>query len=340
MGSPTRGYVKMNEDDKVDPVPNNEDEVDPGFELEVDIHKCKDCCGLVLENHTGEMECGDCGLIQGIVIDMGKEWRVFSDGSGAEMERTGQAPTWMLHDKGLTTDIDWRNRDHAGAPLKGDFARRIRRIRTQHRRTRIRNSTERNLVTALSELNRLAAQMALPQTIREEAAYIYRKAVEAKLVRGRSIEGVVAASLYAACRMRGNPRTLDEVGLHSRTGRKEIGRTFRAIKMELMLDVSPARPEGYIARFSDSLGLPPAVQGEAHEILTNVDQAQMMAGRGPTGIAAAAVYLASRMGDHKRTQREVSQAAGVTEVTIRNRYREMCDILKLDPNDPGQSEGN
>ncbi len=317
----------------------NDNESGPDYsELVVDMETCHECGGRFLENMTGEMECDSCGLINGQALDTGKEWRVFSDGSGANQERTGMAPTWMLHDKGLTTDIDWRNRDHAGGRITGDFAKRLRRIRTQHKRTRIRNSTERNLVSALSELNRLASQMTLPQPIREEAAYIYRKSVEAKLVRGRSIEGVVAASLYAACRMRGNPRTLDEVGLHSRTGRKEIGRTFRAIRRELALDVTPAQPEGYIPRFCGDLGLPARVEGRALQILRHVSDSSMMAGRGPTGIAAAAVYLSSRMSESKRTQREVSQAAGVTEVTIRNRYREICDALDIDPEDPKQPE--
>lgn len=309
------------------------------MEITVDLENCGECNGRFRENNnTGELECDQCGLVHGQAIDSGKEWRSFEDGSGANQERTGMAPTWMLHDKGLTTDIDWRNRDASGQRISGDFARRLRRIRTQHRRTRIRNSTERNLVSALSELNRLASQMTLPQPIREEAAYIYRKSVEAKLVRGRSIEGVVAASLYAACRMRGNPRTLDEVGLHSRTGRKEIGRTFRAIRRELGLDVTPAQPEGYIPRFCGDLDLHASVEGLAMVILRSVDGLSMMAGRGPTGIAAAAVYLSSRICESPRTQREVSQAAGVTEVTIRNRYREICAALKIDPEDPKRPE--
>lgn len=315
------------------------DEGSGKLEIEVDMENCGECGGRFLENtSTGEMECQLCGLVNGQAIDTGKEWRSFEDGSGQNQERTGMAPTWMLHDKGLTTDIDWRNRDAAGQRVSADYARRLRRIRTQHKRTRIRNSTERNLVSALSELNRLASQMVLPQPIREEAAYIYRKSVEKKLVRGRSIEGVVAASLYAACRMRGNPRTLDEVGLHSRTGRKEIGRTFRAIRRELSMDVTPAQPEGYIPRFCGDLDLHAKVEGLAMIILQKVDGLSMMAGRGPTGIAAAAVYLSSRICGSPRTQREVSQAAGVTEVTIRNRYREICDALDIDPENPKRPE--
>ena len=132
--------------------------------------------------------------------------------------------TELLHDKGLTTDIDWRNKDFAGAGINSILihAKIFRRLRRQHQRTRISNSKERNLSVALAELQRLGSQMDLPKNVREQAAYIYRKAVEKGLVRGRSIEGVVAASIYASCRMGQIPRTLDEVGAYSRTGRKEI----------------------------------------------------------------------------------------------------------------------
>ena len=237
--------------------------------------------------------------------------------------------TNLLHDKGLTTDMGWKNSDYAGAGLGANNSKLFRRLRRQHQRTRVSSSTERNLAVALGELQRLAAQMSLPKDVREESAFIYRKAVEKKLVRGRSIEGVVAASLYAACRMRKIPRTLDEVGKFSRTGRKEIGRTFRAIAKELKISVQPSSPADYIPRFCSILDLPQEVQAKALYLLDEAEKADLTAGRGPTGIAAAAVYLASKMKGYEKTQREISDAAGVTEVTIRNRYKEMVSALHI-----------
>jgi len=307
------------------------------MEHEFDLSECRDCkkTGVVKENEIGERECHECGLIQDdIAIDPGLDVRSFEGGDGADREHTGMPRSHLIHDYGLSTDIGWQNKDHAGAPLSKNYAKIMRRLRRQHQRTRIRNATERNLVMALGELQRLASRMALPHGIREEAAVIYRKAVEKKLVRGRSIEGVVAASLYAACRIRGNPRTLDEIGLHSRTGRKEIGRTFRSIVKELGIPVKPAAPEGYIPRFCSTLHLKNNVETSACELLEKAAQQQLTAGRGPTGIAAASVYLASRIEGTPRTQREVSVAAGVTEVTIRNRYKEICKALFIDPENP------
>lgn len=294
---------------------------------------CEECGSMSFthDQTRGEHWCNLCGTVcDAFEIDYGKEWRVFSDGEGRDAERTGMPKTNLLHDKGLTTDIDWRNRDYSGAPLSGDMAKRINRLRTQHQRTRVRNATERNLVLALGELDRLAGQMALPMNIREEAAYIYRKAVEKKLVRGRSIEGVVAASLHAACRLAGTARTLDEIGQHSKTGRKEIGRTFRSIQRELGLRIRPSSPEEYIPRFCTDLHLPVMVESKALTLLSDANSANIMAGRGPTGIAAAAIYLAGILEKNKRTQKEVSQVAGVTEVTIRNRFKEICKALDLD----------
>ena len=297
---------------------------------------CISCGGKTFEHDSsGFTNCIDCGVIQEkTLIDEGPEWRNFSkDGIDNSNERVGMPSTNLLHDKGLTTDIGWQNQDFAGIGLSSDMSKLFRRLRRQHQRTRINSSTERNLAVALGELQRLSARMNLPTSVREEAAYIYRKAVEMKLVRGRSIEGVVASSIYAACRIHEIPRTLDEVGKHSRTGRKEIGRTFRAISRELMLNVPPANPDNYVPRFCAKLNLPNKVVHKANYILKMANEIELTAGRGPTGIAAASVYLASILEKEQRTQKQVSEAAGVTEVTIRNRYKEICEALNIRVND-------
>jgi transcription initiation factor TFIIB len=302
-------------------------------EIIIEIKKCSDCNGKIFEtiDKTGEEVCVACGLVySNVSLDEGPDWNNYEGNSDAENgDRAGMPSTNLLHDKGLTTDMGWKNSDYAGAGLGANNSKLFRRLRRQHQRTRVSSSTERNLAVALGELQRLAAQMSLPKDVREESAFIYRKAVEKKLVRGRSIEGVVAASLYAACRMRKIPRTLDEVGKFSRTGRKEIGRTFRAIAKELKISVQPSSPADYIPRFCSILDLPQEVQAKASYLLDEAEKADLTAGRGPTGIAAAAVYLASKMKGYEKTQKEISDAAGVTEVTIRNRYKEMVSALHI-----------
>lgn len=312
---------------------------DRDIDMTVDTDKCVECSGKCYEDSNGYMICNDCGLVQSDTpIDYGKDNRVFSDGDGMQGERWGAPKSDLIHDGGLSTDISWQNRDAMGAPLSKDMASKIHRLRKQHQRTRIKDATERNLVVALAELRRLATQMGLPNSIKLEAARHYRNAVKMKLVRGRSIEGVVAASLYLACRMADAPRTLDEVGHYSRTGRKEIGRTYRAIVKALKIQVPPAEPSGYVPRFCTSLNLPSPVQVRALRLVSDSQKISGTAGRGPTGIAAAAVYLAAILCGHNRTQREVAVAAGVTEVTIRNRFKEMCGDMGLDPSNPSDKK--
>ena len=199
-----------------------------------DIVKCPECNSRKLDRDEtrGEIVCQDCGLVlEDNVIDQGAEWRVFSPEQGDQRARTGAPMTVMLHDKGLSTDIDWQNKDYSGKTINSRYRSQFYRMRKWQKRSRVSNATERNLAMALTELDRMASRLELPKTVRESAAVNYKKAVEKRLIRGRSIEGVAAASLYAACRQCGVPRTLDEIGQASRTGRKEIGRTYRFLSL-------------------------------------------------------------------------------------------------------------
>lgn len=297
--------------------------------------KCMECASTEFdEDSNGYRCCRQCGtVLSNTIIDYGKDTNTYSD-SEKDNDRWGLPKSQLIHDGGLTTDIDWRNKDYSGRSISSSMRRTMNRLRTQHQRTRIKDAIERNLVVALAELQRLASQMELPMSIRSEAARYYRQAVDNKLVRGRSIEGVVAASLYLACRMVNQPRTLDEVGHYSRTGRKEIGRTYRAIVKELKLQVPSADAKGYVPRFCSTLKLNSKATIEANRIIDACRADNWAAGRGPTGIAAAAVYLAAMLVNQPRTQREVAMAAGVTEVTIRNRYKEMCATMSLNPDNP------
>jgi len=242
----------------------------------------------------------------------------------------GAPITYTIHDKGLSTIIDWSNKDYYGKSISIRNRAQLFRLRKWQRRIRISNATERNLAFALSELDRLASALGLPKSVRETASVIYRKAVEKNLIRGRSIEGVVAAALYAACRQAGVPRTLDEIAAYSRVDRKEVGRTYRFIARELGLKLMPTSPTDYIPRFCTALGLDGEVQRKAIEIIKKAEEKELTSGRGPTGVAAAAIYIASILCGKRRTQREVAEVAGVTEVTIRNRYKELAEKLGIE----------
>jgi transcription initiation factor TFIIB len=175
----------------------------------------------------------------------------------------------------------------------------------------------------------MASHLGLPRNVREASAVIYRRAVEQKLIRGRSIEGVAAAALYAACRQCKVPRTLDEITEVSRVSKKETGRSYRFIARELNIVIPPTNPVDYIPRFTSQLNLSGEVQSKAVEILKHASMKGLTSGRGPTGVAAAAIYIASVSLNERRTQRDVAEVARVTEVTVRNRYKELVEKLSL-----------
>jgi len=297
-----------------------------------DIVRCKECGSRELEKDLtrGELTCLVCGLVlEDNLVDQGAEWRKFDDGSGSDPARTGAPMNIMLHDKGLSTDIDWQNRDWSGKALKSNS--QMHRMRKWQRRSRVSSSRERNLQSALSELDKMAMHLdGLPKSVRQEAANVYKRTLEAGLVRGRSIQGAVAASLYIACQQCGVPRTLDEVSQKLRLGRKEIGRTVRTLKRELRMKPMHAKASDYIDRFCSDLGLAQQCKTLCSEWMEEIKRLELDSGRGPVGIAAALIYMASIVTGQNRTQREIAETTNVTEVTIRNRYKELSAALNIE----------
>ncbi len=233
--------------------------------------------------------------------------------------------TYTQYDQGLGTEVGQQ-----GDLFKLGAKDRNKFFRLRKWQYRISTAIERNLKLALAELKRVSSYLKLPKSVEEESARIYTLAVQRGLVRGRSMESVVAGALYAACRRHDVPRTLDELSEASGIEKKEIGRTYRFVTRELGINILPSNPADYIARFASALKLSPESQSRSIEILEMAQKAELTSGRGPTGIAAAALYVSALIHGEKRTQREVADVAGVTEVTIRNRYKELLDKLKLD----------
>ena len=237
--------------------------------------------------------------------------------------------TFMIHDKGLSTMIDWRNKDIYGREIPARLRGQIYRLRKWQSRIRVSDATERNLTFALSELDRMASSLDLKKNLRECAAKIYRDAVEAHLIRGRSIEGVAAASLYAACRRYKVPRTLNEIAEVARVDKKEIGRSYRFISKELRLRLNPTRAVDFLPRFISELGLSQKCEKITKKIIKMAKLRGLTSGRGPTGVCAAAIYAASIIAKERRTQRKIAKISQVTEVTVRNRFSELVENLPL-----------
>jgi transcription initiation factor TFIIB len=292
------------------------------------IKKCPECGGINLfwNREKGEIICKDCGLvIEDKMVDMGQEWREFDSEGAEKRRRTGAPMTYTQYDQGLGTEVGQQSDIlRLGGKDRNKF------FRLRKWQYRISTAIERNLKLALGELKRVSSYLKLPKSVEEESARIYTLAVQRGLVRGRSMESVVAGALYAACRRHDVPRTLDELSEASGIEKKEIGRTYRFVTRELGINILPSNPADYIARFASALKLSAESQSRSIDILEMAQKAELTSGRGPTGIAAAALYVSALIHGEKRTQREVADVAGVTEVTIRNRYKELLDKLKLD----------
>ncbi len=298
-----------------------------------EIVRCPECGSTRISNDyvRAETICDVCGfVIDDNLIDQGPEWRAFDSEQREKRERTGLPMTYTIHDKGLSTTISWANRDSYGRSIPTRSRAQMYRLRKWQHRIRISDAMERNLAIALSNLDRLSSGMGLPRTVRETAAMIYRKAALKNLVRGRTMEGTAAAALYAACRQCGVPRTLDEIATVSRIPRKTIGRNHRYLARELGLKMTPPSPKEYISRFCNKLGLSGDVQMKTLGILKEASDRELVSGRGPLGIAAASLYIAAILCGERRTQQEIAYVAGVTEVTIRNRYKELTKKLDID----------
>ncbi len=292
------------------------------------VKKCPECGGINLfwNKEKGEVICKDCGLVvEDKMVDFGQEWREFDSEGGDKRRRAGAPITYTQYDQGLGTEVGGRaDLSKLNSKSRNTF------VRLRKWQYRISTAIERNLKLALSELKRVASYLKLPRSVEEESARIYTLAVQRGLVRGRSMESVVAGALYAACRRHEVPRTLDELSEASGIEKKEIGRTYRFVTRELGINILPSNPADYIPRFASALKISPEAQSKSIEILEKAQKEELTSGRGPTGIAAAALYVSALLHGEKRTQREVADVAGVTEVTIRNRYKELLEELKLD----------
>ncbi len=295
--------------------------------------RCPECGSVIIveDSTRGECVCGGCGLVlSDHRIDTSAEWRAFSAEEVDARSRVGAPMKYTIHDKGLSTVIDWRDRDLMGRALTPNRRSEIYRLRKWQIRSRVHSSLDRNLVQAMAELERLSSQLGIPSAIKELAAILYRKSIVNKLVRGRSIEAMVAATLYAACRIRQKPRSLDEIAETSRVDKKKLGQCYRLLLRSLAIKIPLSNPVDYISRFATELSLSATVQRRTVEILNLSRDRGLTIGRDPLGLAAAAIYVASIMLDERRTQRQIAEVARVTEVTVRNRYKEIVRVLQID----------
>jgi len=293
--------------------------------------KCPECGGkVVVDPRNGEVVCSSCGLvIEESTLDPGPEWRSYSLDEKASRSRVGPPLLLQRHNKGLPTVIGRFDVDSHGRRLQSSSRSRMWRLRRLDEKVRVNPPFGRNLSEAMADLALLSDAASIPLPVREEAAAIYRKALGRGLVRGRTIRGMVAASVYAACRLTGTPRRLSEVSELAGLERKDVARCYRLLLRELDIKMPMTNPLPYLAKIAERCDVSGEAQILAVKILREAKRRGVSFGRDPTGLAAAALYIACLEKGEPATQKDISNAAGITEVTLRNVYKTLERSLGL-----------
>ena len=293
---------------------------------------------IITDSDSGELICSKCGqVISDKVEQDGPEWRNFdllassmsqSNGSNSR-SRVGMSTSLARHDMGLSTIIGRADRDASGQKIDAAMRSTMDRLRIWDYRTQIHSATDRNLRNAFVKLDILKDKLGLSDSVVEKAAYIYRKAQERGLVRGRTISGVLAAAIYIACREMGISRTLKDIASYSNVRFKEVAKSYRLLCIELDLKVPIVDPMKYIVKVANKANLSEKTKRQAVEIMNNITQREISTGKNPMGLAASVLYMSSIKTGENITQGNLSDAAGVTEVTLRNRYKDLMNRLEL-----------
>jgi transcription initiation factor TFIIB len=284
----------------------------------------------VTDLESGEIICRNCGMVMlDNIQETRPEWRSFttSDDANNTRSRTGMPISLARHDKGLATMIGRANKDASGQVLDAAMRTTMERLRTWDFRTQAHTSTDRNLRQAFSELDRLKDKLGLTDSLIEKTAYIYRKAQERGLVRGRSISAILAAVIYIACREMGFPRILKDITAISNIKHRYVAQAYRLLIIELDLKIPLLDPIKCIIRIANNAKISEKTRRQAINIMHDIIKKEISAGKDPMGLAAAVVYLSCLKTDEKKIQRYIADAAGVTEVTLRNRYKNIISQL-------------
>ena len=293
--------------------------------------RCPECgsSDLIVDSEMGEYVCGRCGLvIEENMPSQEAEWRAFTPQERDARARAGTPTDFSHYDKGLSTVIRVE-KDAFGRPLSPKVKQQMWRLRRWQTRSKVHASQSRNLMLAMSELQRLSDILYMPSSVHDMAAIIYRKALNEGLVRGRSIGGIVAGALYAAVRFTKVPRTLKEIAEASQRSQKEIARSYSVIVRNLEMRMPIDDPTDYITKVAAKAKVSSDVEGLALNLIGEAKKKYATTGKDPSGLAAAILYLSARMLKEKVTQARLAKAANVTEVTVRNRKRDLMKSLNL-----------
>jgi len=296
------------------------------YDVECQLDTCK-TYSAITDSERGEIFCGGCGLVLvDNMSDISHENNGYSSEDFMKMARTGPATSLTMNDRGLSTVIG-TNKDSTGKAISGKTKYEFNRLRTWDQRSKSRQTA--SLSKAFTKLHGMKTKLGIPNNVVENAAYIYRKAVNAKLTRGRTMNSLIAASLYAACRENNIPRTLDDIAKAGNVERRILSRDLRTIIKKLELNLNQYNTSSFISKISNNINLKEKTKRDAFKILDMCEKEQITAGKHPVAQAAASLYISCIMNGEKISQKKFSVESGVSDVTIRNRVVLIKKTLKL-----------
>ncbi len=293
---------------------------------------CPRCdSNLIGDYERGELICPRCGYVsEDRAEDHGPEWKALDAEDRIKKVRVGAPLTLTLHDYGLSTEIGNGLRDSRGRALDPYMRNSVGNMRRWQTRVRASSSQERGISNALGKMNEMSSTMNLPRSVLETAAHIYRIAVKMRVARSKSVIGITAASLYLACRKCGVGRSLKEVARSARVDERSLARYYRFVLREVEKEyVPPPSVQKYISKLVNIAKIDPKVERLALQLAGQTNNSSISGGKSPAGLAAAYVYVSSVMLSRHIPQRELAECAEVTEVTVRNRCREILDSFRI-----------
>lgn len=284
---------------------------------------------MVTDLVSGEIVCSNCGTVaKDGIEEIGKEWNNPKDHQ-TDKSRIGIPFSLAVHDMNLSTIIGKTNKDSAGQIIDSGMQARMNRLRIWDSRTIFRDNSSRNFTTAFVLLDKLKDKLGLTPSIVEKTAYTYRKVQEDGLIRGRTIGTVLVACLYITCRELGVPRTIDELAEASNIKKKAIAKIYRDIVFHLERKMPQVNCFQCIDKIANKIELSEIVKRHARDLMKKVLEQEFSAGKDPMGFAGAVLYVSLQMEGKTIRQIDIAEASGVTEVTIRNRAKELKTKLHL-----------
>jgi transcription initiation factor TFIIB len=308
----------------------DDDNVNTALETFTLCPSCKTDNAIITDPKSGEIICSKCGMVvSDNLLESRQEWHTFDIDKSVGRARTGLPSSLARHDMGLSTVIGKENVDATKNKIEPVMLSTLHRLRTWDFRTQVHSSTDRTLRLAFDELDSLRDKLGLSDAIVEKTAYIYRKAQQKGMTRGRSIHSVLAAAIYISCRQMEVPRTLDEIATIGNIKRKSIAKCHRELILELQLQLPTIDTTKCIARVANKANISEKTKHQAMTLMNDVVKTGISAGKDPMGLAATVLYASCIKTGEQKTQVDLANAAQITEVTIRNRFKDLKNRLEL-----------